>query len=66
MADTEINKDPEDEDLKQKARLVARDKYEDEDVQIYDTDDVDLDCEGGCWVTAQVWVADWELGITGE
>lgn len=63
MADTQINKDPEDENLKQKAREVARDRYGSENIMIWDTDDVDLDVEDGCWVTAQLWIADWELGI---
>jgi hypothetical protein len=63
MPDVKINKDPDDEDLKTKAREVARDKYETDDCQIYETDAVDLDCEGGCWVTAQVWVSDADLGL---
>jgi hypothetical protein len=63
MPSTEIKKDPKDEELKTKAREIARDKYQTDDCRIYDTDAVDLDCEDGCWVMASLWVSNSELGL---
>ena len=61
-----------DAEIKDKAREVATEKLRsagglDEAVAVvYDEDDVDLDCDGGCWVQAAIFVSDHELGLSDE